>query len=253
MEKITTELEYYNALIEILEKIYDCSNESNEKITGIKNKEQPYELKIKDILDEYSNESNESNESNKSEIKCKYTNLFYEYQPNGSQQPPDYMIFCENYEKIKIECKSSKTNKPVWNCSIPEKNTIYVFLDTKNKKTYIFDGEDIIESKDRLEIIKFNDELKKLCAKFNETILSDKNMSYYPRQMINQTKKMDEIIIDRNKTFNKIKNDLLSRATNKIENKIEPNLPIKKENKENKDNKDKKVKEKVNKSTKIKS
>ena len=163
MSKITTELEYFNALIEILEQIYDCSNESNEKITGIKNKEQPYELKIKDILDEYSIESNKSNKSQneiKSEIKCKYTNLFYEYQPNGSQQPPDYMVYCENYEKIKIECKSSKTNKPVWNCSIPEKNTIYVFLDTKNKKTYIFDGEDIIGTQDRLEIIKFNDELK---------------------------------------------------------------------------------------------
>ena len=222
MSKIETEKEYFNVVVEILDKIYNLSYEENEKITGIKNKEQPYELKIKEILSTYcfeikKNKKNDKEEQNK---KNKYINIFYEYQPNGSQKPPDYIIYAENYEKIKIECKSSKNNKPVWNCSIPEKNTIYVYYNTKSKKTYIFDGEDIINTKDRLEIIKFSDELKKLCYDFNKTKLCDKNISYYPRQMINQIKNIDEIIIDREKTFNKIKNELLSQSTKvKIEEK----------------------------------
>jgi hypothetical protein len=35
-------------------------------------------------------------------------------------------------------------------------------------------------------------------------------MSFYPRQMINQTKTMDKIIIDRDKTFNNVKTRLLN-------------------------------------------
>ena len=35
-------------------------------------------------------------------------------------------------------------------------------------------------------------------------------MSYYPRQMINQIKKMDEIIPDRDIVFTEIKNKILS-------------------------------------------
>lgn len=61
----------------------------------------------------------------------------------------------------------------------------------------------------KTEIIKFNDELKKLCNDFNSTTLCDKNMSYYPRQMINQIKKMDEIIPNRDVAFSEIKNKIL--------------------------------------------
>ena len=53
MSKIETEKEYFNVVVEILDKIYNLSYEENEKITGIKNKEQPYELKIKEILSTY--------------------------------------------------------------------------------------------------------------------------------------------------------------------------------------------------------
>ena len=35
-------------------------------------------------------------------------------------------------------------------------------------------------------------------------------MSYYPRQMINQIKKMDEIIPDRDIVFTEIRNKILS-------------------------------------------
>jgi len=238
MTKITTLEEYYNIIIEILDKIYNLSNEENVKITGIKNKEQPYELKIKDILNEYcvekiNKQTKKINKQSKKIIiknetyKSKYENIFFEYQPKGSQLPPDFMIYYENYEEIKIECKSSKNNKPVWNCSIPEKETIYVYYDSSNKKTYIFYGDEIIDTNDRLEIIKFNEELKILCNKFNKTTLCDKNICYYPRQMINQTIKMDVIISDAEKTFNKVKNVLLTKYN--LENK--PKIIKEKKNK----------------------
>ena len=53
MSKIQTEKEYNNIIVKILDDIYNLSNEENEKIIGVKNKEQPYGLKIKDILDKY--------------------------------------------------------------------------------------------------------------------------------------------------------------------------------------------------------
>jgi hypothetical protein len=240
MSKIETETEYYSIIVELLEEIYNLSPEENKTTAGVKNKEQPYELKIKDILDKYCVCRNKL--SNIDDKKThKYTNLFYEYQPNGSQLPPDFIIYCcicdDDFfesEKIKIECKSSKNNKPVWNCSIPEKDTIYVFYDTKNKKTYIFDGEEIIDTNGRNEIIKLNEQLKKLCNDFNAKILYNKNISYYPRQMINQTKKMDDIIPNRDATFDKIKNELLSRSSNKNEKNTEQNLIKIKKNKSTK-------------------
>ena len=152
---INNENEYFIIVNEILDKIYNLSNEENEKITGTKNKEQPYELKIKNILDTHCIEKIEK--INKDEYidknkKYKYNNLFYEYQPNGSQLPPDFIIYYEKINsepiticnKIKIECKSSKNNKPVWNCSIPDEDTIYVYYDTQKKLVYIFYGDEII-------------------------------------------------------------------------------------------------------------
>ena len=249
MCKIQTKKEYDNVIIKILDEIYNLSNEENEKIIGVKNKEQPYELKIKNILNEYcieiikkNNKNNENNENieNNENNKYEYTNLFYEYQPNGSQKPPDFVICCENYEKKKIECKSSKTNKAIWNCSIPDQETIYVYYDTNKKLTYIFEGDKIISNEDRNKIIKFNDELKKLCNNFNNSTLCGKNISYYPRQMLNQVKKMDEIIPNRDTAFTEIKNKILS-----IDNCKKINKKVKKIN----NKKTVKVKVKKNKST----
>jgi hypothetical protein len=209
--------EYNKFSISILDKIFNSTNkEENEKIIGNKNIEQPYELKVKNILDEHCIEKNIS----KADLtKYKYTNIVYEYQPNGSQKPPDFIICCfdkdkneinNNYKIIKIECKSSKNGKPIWNCSIPDEDTIYIYYDTRKKLIYIFNGNEIISKEKKTEIIKFNDDIKKLCDDFNKTKLSNTNMSYYPRQMINQTKTMDKIIIDREKSFNDVKNKILN-------------------------------------------
>jgi len=210
--------EYNKFSISILDKIFNSINkEENEKIIGNKNKEQPYELKVKDILDEYCIEK--KNISKADLTKYKYTNIVYEYQPNGSQKPPDFIICCfdkdkneinNNYKPIKIECKSSKNGKPIWNCSIPDEDTIYIYYHTQKKVVYIFNGNEIISNEKKTEIIKFNEDIKKLCIEFNKTKLSNANMSYYPRQMINQTKTMDKIIIDREKSFNDVKNKILN-------------------------------------------
>ena len=222
---------YKQFTINILEEIYKFNSEENEKIIGNKNKEQPYELQIKNILDEcciekknfISNNSVVIDDNKKISItdskKYKYNDIVYEYQPNGSQKPPDFIIYCfdkdkneinNNYKTIKIECKSSKNGKPIWNCSIPDEDTIYIYYNTQKKIVYIFNGNEIIVNEKKTEIKKFNEEIKKLCIEFNKTKLSNTNISYYPRQMINQTKTMDKIIIDRDKIFNDVKTRLLN-------------------------------------------
>ena len=92
--------EYNKYSISILDKIFNSINkEENEKIIGNKNKEQPYELQIKNILDEnciekktfISNNSIVIDDNKKISItvsitdskKYKYNNIVYEYQPSS--------------------------------------------------------------------------------------------------------------------------------------------------------------------------
>lgn len=74
-------------------------------------------------------------------------------QPFGSQKPPDFMGFEAIREKLfvfYVECKSSKTNKATWNCSlpVPSLHVIYPFFNTTNKQLSICSGIDLISSAD---------------------------------------------------------------------------------------------------------
>jgi hypothetical protein len=84
--------------------------------------------------------------------------IYCMYQPFGKQNPPDFIILVNNKPIIKIECKSSdKQCKPVWNCSIPEKETIYIFGCKKLSNVFIFMGDSIVDDVNR-------EELKKICG-----------------------------------------------------------------------------------------
>jgi hypothetical protein len=120
------------------------------------------------------------------------TDLFYFHQPNGSQKPPDFRVH-DNDEYIDIECKSSKSSyKPMWNCSIPNRLTYYLFTNTKENNTVIVKGDQIAT----IQLIKLlNDykaETKMLENKYNELLISlseEENpykMSVYARNMFVQ-------------------------------------------------------------------
>lgn len=49
---------------------------------------------------------------------------YYIYQFFGSQKAPDFVVIYYGVV-FSLECKSSRTNKIVWNCGVPHKNWIY--------------------------------------------------------------------------------------------------------------------------------
>lgn len=176
--------EYIDKIKTIIKELYDSKCGKNETTTGIKNKNQKFEDVTEEILEKFCTKIN-----NKSEIND--DNLYFIAQPNGSQAPPDFMIVTKKYNDVKIECKSSKSLKPTWNCSIPEKDTIYAFYTSKLDLTFIFSGDEIISDKKIEEIIKFHNKIKEMAKEFNNSILKDQNLKYYPRQMINQVMNFD--------------------------------------------------------------
>ena len=120
-------------------------------------------------------------------------------QPYGSQKFPDFLAKNNGIE-YKIECKSSKTGKPMWNCTFPEPdiNTWYIFLRITNFKIQILPGTQLItrDLYNALMDVKRNDELKDLRNKINTELrklneFSNLKFSYYIRDMFNQVSNID--------------------------------------------------------------
>lgn len=90
----------------------------------------------------------------KNTARNEYANFFI-WQPHGSQNFPDFLVFCEKYI-FAIETKfSSKTsNKPMWNSNIPKENSIYVFASHTQKDLTFFLGHDVIEKKGTRRVVK---------------------------------------------------------------------------------------------------
>lgn len=106
--------------------------------------------------------------------RIEYTDFFI-WQPHGSQNFPDFLVFCEKYI-FAIETKfSSKTNnKPMWNSNIPKENSIYVFASYTQKDLTFFLGHDVIEKKEREEMLKLwqktDEEYKKWEKDFSQKV-----------------------------------------------------------------------------------
>lgn len=92
----------------------------------------------------------------------------FEYQPNGSQEFPDF--FLPDYDvEINIECKTSKNGKIVWNSGFPHNNMILLYasrVDCANDITF-FLGEDRVESNTTRDEIKQWENDKKIILKQN--------------------------------------------------------------------------------------
>lgn len=124
----------------------------------------------------------------------------YLNQPNGSQNPPDFRVF-DGESFIDIECKSKKTGyKPMWNSSIPNKDTFYIFSNQKDNCTLVIEGKDIITQKLEYELNQYKKETKLLENKYNKILkeLSENDNPYqigvYARNMFVQNKhfKLDQ-------------------------------------------------------------
>ncbi|GAA9359002.1 hypothetical protein TH0628_01720 [Helicobacter pylori] len=90
------------------------------------------------------------------------------YQPFGSQNYPDFLVFIFDYV-VGIEIKFSKndkgeknlqTSRPMWNSNLPKPNAIYVY-GVANADITFFKGLDILSYETREVLLKYFDTLDK--------------------------------------------------------------------------------------------
>ena len=108
----------------------------------------------------------------------------------GTQSPPDFALLIHGYLPILLEAKSSKGKRPLWNCSLPNKNTIYLFYSGGYNRIFIHLSHHILEDEVEKVLKDLYQEIKILVKKVNEDILKKlntiKKWDYYPRPMYNQ-------------------------------------------------------------------
>ena len=111
----------------------------------------------------------------------------YQYQPNGSQQSPDFRVKY-NGKTIDIECKSSKTPKPQYNTGLPKPGVVYIFSSYKYGTTLYF-GDDIVSVDMRESYDRMEKELWDVVHKYQQTQLwqtDTRGMNFYMRNMFVQ-------------------------------------------------------------------
>lgn len=110
------------------------------------------------------------------------------FQPFGSQNFPDFLLFTNDYA-IPIEIKFSKNDKdqknlnsfrPMWNSNMPKPNAIYIYGVSGEQVTF-FLGSDILDHETRKALLNFFECLDSGKEKLDEQLKSLKNdFGIYP-------------------------------------------------------------------------
>lgn len=111
---------------------------------------------------------NDKNRQTNISNNFKYKKHFI-YQPFGSQNYPDFVLFLPNY-LIPIEIKFSAKNsgRPVWNSNLPKYEGFYIFGCYGQTDLTFFKGEFVLNIEERRQLTNFwsqTDEYKKNFAK----------------------------------------------------------------------------------------
>jgi hypothetical protein len=104
----------------------------------------------------------------------------YTYQPNGKQAFPDFYL--KDYD-VQVECKSTVISKPMWNCTYPKKDALYIFSSKKLSKTLVMYGSAIITdeiskiyeeyaSRHKLLQVEINSKLEQIPNKYGMKIFA---------------------------------------------------------------------------------
>jgi hypothetical protein len=214
----STQNKLIKTLKNICKDIYSITNTSKEiaaeaasNIGGIKNRDKQYfEVMVEAVISKYctdivtilDNDTKIIKNILKQSISIKFDkikdtlnvkNLYYMRNPRGSQCPPDFVIICNGELPVKIECKSARKLTPVWNCSIPAPDTIYVFNSSSINKTFVFRRHHIISEANAKYITTLCDEVTALCKEFSKKnkLETAPTFDYYPRKMFNQKTKFN--------------------------------------------------------------
>ena len=143
--------------------------------------------------------------------------IHYIKHPNGSQMTPDFKIV--HFDKfINIECKSSsKGYIPMWNSVYPKKDTLYVFSNTRDSRTIVFDGGGLL-SKDTISMFdEYHKKAKMLEKEYNTKLdlLADNkyNFRVYARKMYIQGRKLETEDLT---LCSKLQHETLTKNTGKL-------------------------------------
>ena len=127
-----------------------------------------HELQVMDLLDEMG--------------------IHYTYQPNGSQQYPDFSL-PTRWGEIALECKSNQGYSPTYNSGRPHAGGLYVFVSKKAQDCTIFWGDDVLgETKRELYDIMLL-ELKDVVLRHRSKPewQDDRGFDFYLREMYTQS------------------------------------------------------------------
>jgi hypothetical protein len=131
-----------------------------------------HENQVRDLLDKYGYE--------------------YEYQPNGSQQSPDFRVKLSNGKTLDIECKSSKQTYPTYNGGLPKKGVVYIFSSSKYNETTIFFADDVVSEKKRKLYSQLVEDLNVVLKTYQDDTEwknDDRGFDFYVRNMYIQNGK----------------------------------------------------------------
>lgn len=125
-------------------------------------------------------------------------------QPYGSQNFPDFLVFSrKKIISIEIKYSSNISSKPMWNSNLPKSNSIYIFGSYGRGDVTFFMGNDVLPMNERVELIDFFEEIKKLEESFKKKIKKnnkdnlfaykfDRGFNVYVRRAYEQNKTINE-------------------------------------------------------------
>lgn len=115
------------------------------------------------------------------------------FQPFGSQQYPDFLVFEKKYI-LPVEAKfSKKGTRPMWNSGLPRSNGLYVYGAREHEKIVVFCGADIVSLDESIRLHNFFSKLKKLENEFNQEYMSNQEYGFvvYSRKAFEQSRKVN--------------------------------------------------------------
>jgi hypothetical protein len=120
-------------------------------------------------------------------IKLEEHHLLYDYQPNGTQRPPDFIVKVNEQDRINLECKSSQKEIPMWNSSIPQHDTMYLLSSGKTQTITISLGQHHLSAEQIQELNSYKKQIKEFYQVINKKLTND-FISFYPRIAYQQKK-----------------------------------------------------------------
>ncbi len=113
----------------------------------------------------------------------------YLYQPNGTQNSPDFRVFLPSGKTVDIECKSSKQAHPTYNGGLPKEGVVYVFSSKKYNQTTVFFAEDVVSERKRELYCKLAEDLNSVLKQYQmeeDWKEDDRGFDFYIRHMYTQ-------------------------------------------------------------------